>query len=144
LLLACSRLRPSATYHTLRLEPKQNLKKELQLYLEKNKIEAAAIVTAVGSLSRLHIRKANQKKYSSESDYFEIVSLVGTLSYPHGMHLHISASNSKGQTLGGHLGNGSIVYTTVEIVLVELTDKAFKREHCPLSGFKELKVYEKN
>jgi hypothetical protein len=48
----------------------------------------------------------------------EIVSLVGTLALD-GDHLHIAVSDSTGRTIGGHLMEGSLVYTTAEIAVGE-------------------------
>ena len=137
--IGCSSLGTSA-YHSFRLKPGQDLKSEIELYLKGHKIKAAAIVSIVGSLTKARVRFANQRDYSSFEGHFEIVSLTGVLSHPHGSHLHMSFSNGKGKTLGGHLGEGNVIYTTAEIVLVELRDREFKRTHCPLSTFKELEV----
>jgi uncharacterized protein len=67
------------------------------------------------------------------------VSLVGTLTQD-GAHLHVSLADRSGVTLGGHLLDGSAVYTTAEIVLAELPALAFAREHDPESGYDELVV----
>ena len=56
------------------------------------------------------------------------------------MHLHASVSNTKGETFGGHLASGNIIYTTAEIVIAELEDVTFTREQDPDSGYKELVV----
>jgi predicted DNA-binding protein with PD1-like motif len=55
------------------------------------------------------------------------VALSGTLS-PDGPHLHIAVADAAGRTLGGHLGVGSIVHTTAEIVVVELRGVDFSRQ----------------
>ena len=73
----------------------------------------------------------------------EIVSLVGVMA-TEGSHLHISLSDSIGTTLGGHLVDGNEIYTTAEIVLGIMPHYRFAREHDLASGYKELKVYEKN
>jgi predicted DNA-binding protein with PD1-like motif len=69
----------------------------------------------------------------------EIVSLVGTLS-PDGDHLHVAVSDSSGRTLGGHLMDGSLVYTTAEIAVGELTDLSFARETDAITTYKELAI----
>lgn len=43
-------------------------------------------------------------------------------------------------SLGGHLMGEALVFTTAEIVLGELRDVSFGREHCALSGWPELVV----
>lgn len=56
----------------------------------------------MGSLAKAAIRFANQVTVSEFEEYFEIVSLTGTVSI-HGSHLHISISDRNGRTIGGHL-----------------------------------------
>ena len=136
---SCSFLKPAAKYHVLRLKPKQDLLLEIKKYLKENNIQAASVISSVGSLTKVSLRFANQKNYSTKKGFFEIVSLEGILSFPHGSHLHMSVSDEKGKTQGGHLGNQNIVYTTVELILLELPNRIFERERCPLSGHKELK-----
>ena len=57
-----------------------------------------------------------------------------------GSHVHISCSDENGDMFGGHMLSGCLVRTTCEVVLVELTDFAFRREYCPLSTWDELVV----
>ena len=45
-----------------------------------------------------------------------------------------------GRTIGGHLGAGSIVYTTAEIVVADLKGARFRRELDPATTFKELVI----
>ncbi|MBC8111541.1 MAG: DUF296 domain-containing protein, partial [Verrucomicrobia bacterium] len=70
---------------------------------------------------------------------FEIVSLVGMFSV-NGSHVHISVSDSTGKTLGGHISEGNLIYTTAEILLGIMPEYNFKREHDPESGYKELRI----
>lgn len=74
---------------------------------------------------------------------FEIVSLVGTLSASAGMHLHASIADSTGATIGGHLTEGNLIYTTAEIVIGEITNTKFSRKIDSTFGYKELCVEEK-
>ncbi len=41
---------------------------------------------------------------------------------------------------GGHLAEGSLVYTTAEVVIVELVGARFRREIDPATSYKELVV----
>ena len=123
----------------IRLRPGDDLKSRLRKLATDQDFEAAMIVTAVGSLSDVYLRLANQKEWTHFEGKHEIVSLTGTLS-KHGVHLHLSVANSEGKTIGGHLVDGSIIYTTAEIVIAKLNSLVFRREHCPLSGFEELVV----
>lgn len=128
---------------TLRLKPGQDLKAELDSFITKNKIGAACVLTCVGSLQQTSIRYADQKETSSMKGKFEIVSLTGTLSVS-GSHLHISVSDSTGKTTGGHLKEGSIIYTTAEIVIGILSDLKFIREVDSTYGYRELRVNKTN
>jgi predicted DNA-binding protein with PD1-like motif len=123
----------------IRLRPGDDLKSKLRMLATDVDLEAAIILTAVGSLSDVYLRLANQKERTHFEGKYEIVSLTGTLS-KYGVHLHLSVANSKGTTFGGHLVDGSIIYTTAEIVIAKLNSLVFRREHCPLSGFEELAV----
>ena len=71
---------------------------------------------------------------------FEILGLSGTLS-AEGAHLHVMVSDREGGCLGGHLCSGSIVHTTVELVLLELPGIRFAREHDPRTGYPELSIH---
>lgn len=125
--------------HAFRLKPGQNLKKEIEAYARKENIEAGWIMTCVGSLTQTNLRFANQPESSKSTGHFEIVSLVGTVSM-HGSHLHLSVSDSTGQTIGGHLSGENLVYTTAEIVLGESTQLIFTREQDGSTPWKELQV----
>ncbi len=129
--------------YALRLGPGQDLRTALQQFVAEKKLEAACIVTCVGSLQKTVLRLANQDHHTSFEGKREIVSLVGTLAVT-GSHLHLSVSDSTGITLGGHLVEGCQVYTTAEIVIGILPAYRFTREPDPKSGYQELKVYPKN
>ena len=125
--------------HAFRLKPGQDLKPEIQKLVTEKQIKAGWISTCVGSLTNYNIRFANQPEGSAGSGHFEIVSLTGTVSI-NGSHLHISISDSTGQTIGGHLMDGCIVYTTAEIVLLSSDDFEFKREQDGSTEWEELQV----
>ena len=133
---------PDTITHVFRLKPGADLKRSIQDYVEKNQIEAGWILTCVGSLTDYNIRFANQEKTDSGKGHFEIVSLVGTLS-KNGSHLHLSISDSSGVTMGGHLSDGCLVYTTAEIVIQSSKKLLFTREEDGSTPWKELKVQEK-
>lgn len=139
LLVSFFYLRPVPRYHVMRLLPGQDLRMQLQEYVKKNGIKAASVISAVGSLTEASIRLANQENSSIFKGHFEIVSLSGMVSLKH-THLHLSISDSTGKTLGGHLSEGSHIYTTAEIALLEYPNLEFVRETCPLSTYQELVV----
>jgi predicted DNA-binding protein with PD1-like motif len=125
--------------YALRLMPKQDLRKQLELFARQQDIQAGLILTAVGSLQKVRLRLADQQDSTTFEGKYEIVSLVGTLS-PDGVHLHISLSDSTGKTIGGHLVEGCEIYTTAEIVMAEAQGLKFTREQDAQTGYKELKI----
>lgn len=127
--------------YALRLKPGMDLKQEITQFVETNQLQSASISTCVGSLRELIIRPANQRKLLHLQGHYEIVSLTGTFA-DHGKnnHIHISVSDSTGNTIGGHLVDGSIIYTTAEIVLLNSKNMNFTRVIDPETTFYELKV----
>lgn len=123
-----------------RLKPGQDLLKELHAFVKAHDLKAVCVLTCVGSLTDTAIRYANKEETTRMKGHFEIVSLVGTLE-PGGGHLHLSVSDGKGRTTGGHLKEGNRIYTTAEIVLAELPDVRFAREKDNTFGYNELTVY---
>ena len=132
---------PSVKAHAFRLKPGQDLQQEIQKLVTEKQIKAGWISTCAGSLTNYHIRFANQPAGTGGSGHFEIVSLTGTVSI-NGNHLHISISDSTGKTIGGHLMDNCIIYTTAEIVLLSSDDFEFKREKDGSTEWEELQVKE--
>ena len=128
--------------YTFRLSPGQDLYNSIEMFVHEQKIEAGCVLSGVGSLTHVTLRFANQEIHNEDTGHFEIVSITGTVSI-HGSHLHISASDEQGRTFGGHLVPGCLIYTTAEIVLLELSDVVYKREFAEDSGYDELVVYNK-
>ncbi|MCR5888636.1 DNA-binding protein [Hymenobacter sp. J193] len=95
-------LAPASTLRTyaLRLRPGDDLRRELQRFVEQHQLRAAAVLTCVGSLTEVSLRLANQSGPSTYHGHFEIVSLVGTLALS-GSHLHLAVADSTGRMLGG-------------------------------------------
>ncbi len=125
--------------HSFRLRPGQDLKKELQFYCQNNHIHAGCILSSVGSLTKAHMRLANADETFELMGPFEIISLNGTVSTS-GSHIHISISDTDGRVWGGHLMDGCQIYTTAEIIILELTELRFQREMDGHTGYKELKI----
>lgn len=123
----------------LRLQPQQDLRLELERYVQQQQLEAACVITCVGSLTQATIRLANQPTGKVYQGHFEIVCLTGILSV-HGSHCHIAFADQTGQTIGGHLLAGSLIYTTAELVIGLLPQYRFCREPDPTTGFKELLI----
>jgi predicted DNA-binding protein with PD1-like motif len=123
----------------LRLRPGQDLRQQLEAFVKDKKIRAGFMITAVGSLRKAAIRLADQPGPTVFDEKFEIVSLVGTLGQG-GVHLHISISDKNGRTLGGHLVEGCLIYTTAEIVIGDAMGLEFNREQDTETGYRELKI----
>ncbi|MBV8887851.1 MAG: DNA-binding protein [Chroococcidiopsidaceae cyanobacterium CP_BM_RX_35] len=123
----------------LRLKPDQDLRQSLETFAIERDIKAGFVLTAIGSLQQAKIRFANQSASTVLQDRFEILSLNGTLAIT-GVHLHICIADKVGQTLGGHLSDGCIIYTTAEIVIGTSEEFTFVRTLDQQTGYKELEI----
>lgn len=128
--------------HVFRLRPGQDLKAEINAFASSNDIEAGWIASCVGSLNSANLRLAGHPNGTLFPGPFEILSLSGTVS-KNGCHLHICISDGNGSTTGGHLLDGSYVYTTAEIIICQTKEFVFNREKDPETGYQELKVNKK-
>lgn len=127
--------------HVFRLRPGDDLLESIRRFVHARHLQSAVILSAVGSLTDTSIRYANQPGAAHQSGHFEIVSITGTVEAG-GEHLHLSVSDEKGVTTGGHLLTGCKIYTTAEVVLGELKGVRFARETDKQgSGWDELKIY---
>ena len=129
--------------YTLRLQPNQDLRMELERICDSQKWSSAWIVTCVGSLTQANLRMAGTTERRLLRGPFEITSLVGTLSQD-GVHLHITISDSIGHTIGGHLCKESKIFTTAEIVIGYDSSITFVRKLDPNTGYDELYVQRRN
>lgn len=128
--------------HAFRLKPGEDLKEGIEKHIKEKNIKAGWIATCVGSLTDYAIRFANMPDGNTGQGHFEIVNLVGTVSI-NGSHLHLSISDSTGNTIGGHLLPGCKIYTTAEIV-IQYSDKyEFIREKDGTTPWEELQIKEK-
>jgi len=127
----------SSDFYAFRLKPGEDLRGGILAFAKEKEIKAGAIVTCVGSLTQLHLRFANQPNGIKQNGHFEIVSMTGTFSDT-SSHLHLSVSDSTGKTIGGHLLEGNRVYTTAELVIVDLKGVEFTREVDTTFGYQEL------
>lgn len=130
---------PETRVHALRLKPGDDVRVALESFARDHKLKAASIASAVGSLTDIHLRYANQPDGKKQKGHFEVLSLSGMVAES-GVHAHISVGDDKGRVIGGHLLAGNTVYTTLEIILLEYTGLEFLREHDPATGYNELVV----
>lgn len=66
--------------------------------------------------------------------------MTGTLAES-GLHIHLSIADAQGCVFGGHLMDQNLIFTTCELVILELPNVEFKRELDPATTFDELKIY---
>ena len=125
--------------HAFRLEPDTDLRQSLLAFCANQELEAAYILSCVGSLQRTVIRFADRNEGTVLEHKLEILTLSGTLS-KYGCHLHICVADAEGKVSGGHLLDGSLVYTTAEVVLGEVPEMVFKREKDAKTGWLELEI----
>lgn len=128
-----------STVLATRLHPGDDLRPSLMAFARSHRLQAAFIVTVVGSVREAHLRLADKADATLVKGPLEIVSLVGTLSAD-SCHLHMSVADGTGRTVGGHLVDGCPIYTTAEVVLGEALDLRFTREVDAQTTFKELRV----
>lgn len=134
--------------HVLRLVPEEDLLESIFRYARALNISAASVVSVVGSLHTVNIRYANMNSGTRKDGHFEIVSVSGNIDFQQydydSGHLHVAVSDEEGVTVGGHMLQGNLVYTTAEITLVELVGGYFVREldEKPQgSGYDELTIH---
>ncbi|MCS6929263.1 MAG: DNA-binding protein [Saprospiraceae bacterium] len=131
----------SVRMYALRVKPDQDLRQALLTFARQHQLLAGCVVTCVGSLRRAHLRFADQNEGAVLEGRYEIVSLVGTFHAQAGGHFHIALSDEQGRTIGGHLLDGNIVYTTAEIAVMEGIELEFRRELDDSTGYRELKIF---
>lgn len=122
----------------LRLKPGEEIFQAIEALLAKEQVRAGVITSFVGSLKTAHLRFADAPEGTMLSGPFEIISCTGVVALS-GSHIHLGIADGAGQCRGGHLLPGSLVYTTVELVIQNLSQEwHFERKFCPLSGYEEL------
>lgn len=121
-----------------RLKPGDELQSALKRIASAHKLKAGVIISAVGSLKSASLRFAGANEPTTIEGPLEIVSATGTISDT-SMHVHLSASDSTGKTVGGHLVHGGKVFTTIELVILDLSDEwTFDRKTDEQSTYLEL------
>ncbi|MEX3018281.1 PPC domain-containing DNA-binding protein [Kluyvera sp. STS39-E] len=128
-----------ARFYALRLLPGQEVFAQLHAFIQQHSLQAAWITGCTGSLTDVALRYAGNDDTTLLSGTFEVISLNGTLELT-GEHLHLAVSDPAGAMLGGHMMPGCTVRTTLELVIGELTELAFSRQPCAVSGYEELVI----
>ena len=122
-----------------RLRPGEDLRAALERRARIERLRAAVVLSAVGSLRDANLRLSGAATAVLLPGSFEIVSLAGTLSLD-GAHLHVAVADRTGQVIGGHLAIGCPVLTTAEVVVAELSEWHFRRELDAQTGYRELTI----
>lgn len=120
-----------------RLHRGDDLLLSIRTLCEREKIDAAVVLSAVGCVSRAVLRDAGGVNLRSVDEPCEIVSLNGTASRTR-CHLHLALSREDLSTIGGHMMPGCIVNTTCEMVLGVLEHMRFDVEQDAQTGYDEL------
>lgn len=120
-----------------RLHRGDDLLLSIRTLCEREKIDAAVVLSAVGCVSRAVLRDAGGVNLRSVDEPCEIVSLNGTASRTR-CHLHLALSREDLSTIGGHMMPGCIVNTTCELVLGVLEHIRFDVEQDAQTGYDEL------
>lgn len=132
----------SSQFYSLRLQPGAELIEQLRQFIQVNHIKAGWIASVVGSLSSVSLRYAGCERTNLIEGKFEVIALGGTLDSQF-EHLHMSVADETGRVIAGHVMSGNIVRTTLELIIGELCDVEFLRQHCVLSGYDELVITSK-
>ena len=127
----------SGAVHVLRLVPGEDLRPAIQAWTTNANIEAASVVSAVGSLSVAHLRYAGRADGIVLTGDLEVCSFSGTLA-KHGLHLHLSVADRDGLMVGGHLLPGCIVRTTLELVIMQIEGVRMARTKDAVTTYDEL------
>ena len=120
-----------------RLHRGDDLLLSIRTLCEREKIDAAVVLSAVGCVSRAVLRDAGGVNLRSVDEPCEIVSLNGTASRMR-CHLHLALSREDLSAIGGHMMPGCIVNTTCELVLGVLEHMRFDVEQDAQTGYDEL------
>ena len=137
------------------MDPDLDVLKSIQAVAAAQGLRSGIILSAAGSLKRAVLRNVRgfperfpitdaNRVYVAKGEPIELLSLTGNIAAKadgsvivHG-HLVISSGLEDGRAYGGHLVEGSIVFTTMEIVLAETSGLALTRGTDPITQAAEL------
>ncbi len=123
----------------LRLKPKEDIK----LALKNLDIDSGSIISGVGSVSKMCCRIDDGVTVLEHHEPMEIIAFSGTMTKKN-LHIHIAGINGKMEMFGGHLMDGCIVNTTMEIVILDFSDEYQNdREFDDATGYDELVVHKR-
>jgi len=131
---------PNAPLLPLRLHPGDDLRRALEQALAQQNVEAAFVLSGIGSLRPAVLRLAGAADALQIDGDTEVLTLAGTLGAAGTSHLHMSVADHQGRVVGGHAGYGCIVRTTAEVLLMLLPAWQFSREPDATTGYAELAI----
>ncbi len=127
-----------------RLRPGNDLRQELNKMARDNDLVAGVVLSLVGSLREANLRFADHETGTVIYGPLEIVSATGTIGTA-GLHVHISVSDRHGRTTGGHMLDGCYVFTTCEVVMMNVSAEwKFEQEFDEETGYPELREVKSN
>jgi predicted DNA-binding protein with PD1-like motif len=139
----------------LHMDPGTDLLKGLQATIESQGLRSAVILSGAGSLRQAVLRNVGSipgrfpvtdanRVFVAKDEAMELLSLTGNVALRddgrvvvHG-HMVISSGREHGLAYGGHLVEGTIVFSTVEIILAEITGMSLTRSLDPITHAAEL------
>ncbi len=139
----------------LHLAPDTDLLKAIKEVVKGEKITAGIILSGAGSLKQCVLRNVRtfperfpitdqNRVYVSKAEPLELLSLTGNIALRHDGevvvhgHIVISSGVEGGHAYGGHLVEGSIVFSTMEVLLAEITGLVMSRAIDPQTQAAEL------
>ena len=129
--------------YLFRLSPHMDLKVSLLEFCADAHIQTGVIISAVGSLKVAVLRSADGKTEHTLQGPFEVTSLSGTITSDKA-HVHLSLFDDQFKAYGGHVKDGCIVHTTMEIAVLDLSEHyETERTFDPETGYDELRIFDK-
>lgn len=90
-------------------------------------------IQAIGAVKKARLAYYDQGdkvyEFYDFNEPMEILSLIGNISLKNGqpmVHAHIVLSNGRGESFGGHLASGTVVFAC-ECIIEELTGQEYER-----------------
>jgi len=131
----------------VKILPGESLVESINELVNKEKIQSAVILSAIGSVKNVHLKdiKSGAKLPITSARLIthevegplELLGLTGNIVPGEDdkvdCHLHIMASKASGDVIGGHMFNAE-VFATCEIVLVELVVDGIERQLSKTGG----------
>ncbi|EID4419100.1 DUF296 domain-containing protein [Vibrio vulnificus] len=122
-----------------RLEYGADLKREIANIVIEHNITAGSIAACTGCLSEVKLRLAGAQSEFQQQACFEIVAITATLTPEH-QHVHLAIADEHGRVYGGHLLEGCLVDTTVELIVHAYSALYFERAWDEKTGYTELVI----